>query len=188
MREDASTERLSTDELFRRHAAFVARVLYRMGVPVAELEDLVQEVFVVVHRLGGYAPGPASPTGYLASIALKAASGARRREHKQRVRQSDHMPEQLAALSGNPVELLEQREELLQLQAALDCLPPKLRALLILVDIEGVSSSDVAASEGIPVGTVYWQLHRARSKFRDATRRVCGAPLRLRARVQGGVP
>ena len=40
--------------LFRRYAPFVASFLHKLGASKAELDDLVQEVFMVAHRRGGF--------------------------------------------------------------------------------------------------------------------------------------
>jgi RNA polymerase sigma-70 factor (ECF subfamily) len=189
MSEDISPTRLSTDELFRAHAPFVARMLYRLGVAPAELEDVLQEVFVVVHRLGGYVRGPATPTSYLGSIAIRAAASWRRRDNTQRARSSAHSPDELAAGSQDTVRMLELREDARQLERALARVDPKLRAVLVLVDLEGESCSAIAASEHIPVGTVYWRLHRARRKFHQAVERMNAAErLRARACAEGRSP
>src|SRR5262249_31749926 len=69
---------LDAGTLFRRHGAFVAAFLLRLGIDRAELDDAVQEVFMTVHRRGGYRPGPARPTTWLAEIALRVLSNRRR--------------------------------------------------------------------------------------------------------------
>jgi len=187
MSDDFSPERLSTDELFRRYADFVARLVYRLGVPAPEIDDVVQEVFVVVHRLGGYVRGPATPTSYLGSIAYRAAASSRRRDGVSRRRDAGRMPDELGDAERSPVEMLERGERLLQLEAALARLDPKLRMILVLVDLEGESCVAVAASERIPVGTVYWRLHRARRKFREALSELGDVEQLDRAVVQGRV-
>lgn len=164
--------RLTTDELFRQHAPFVARLLHRLGVPTREIDDVVQQVFVVVHKNGGYVPGPATPTSYLGAIAVKAASSARRRDGAQRSRHAGYSPDLLASSGRDPVSLLEVRRELTQLQAALNEMDPDLRAVLVLTELEGESCASIAASQGIPVGTVYWRAHRARKQFRRIAQRL----------------
>ena len=67
-------DHLDSETLFRRHGAFVARLLHRLGLELPELEDVLQEIFLVVHRKGGYRAGPAKPTTYLAAVAVKAAA------------------------------------------------------------------------------------------------------------------
>jgi RNA polymerase sigma-70 factor (ECF subfamily) len=180
MGEDFSAERVTTDELFRRHAPFVARMLYRLGVAPAELDDVLQEVFIVVHRLGGYVRGPATPTSYLGSIAIRAASSWRRSDAARRARSSARGPEALATGAQDAVRMLELREDVAQLEQALARVDPKLRAVLLLVELEGESCAAIAASERIPVGTVYWRLHRARRKFHEAVERL-NATQRTRA-------
>jgi RNA polymerase sigma-70 factor (ECF subfamily) len=163
---------MSTEELFRKHAPFVARLLHRLGVPAREIDDVVQQVFVVVHKNDGYVKGPATPTSYLGAIAVKAASSARRRDGAQRSRHAGCSPELLASSGRDPVSLLEVRRELSQLQAALDKMDPELRAVLVLTELEGESCASIAASQGIPVGTVYWRAHRARKQFRKIAGRL----------------
>jgi RNA polymerase sigma-70 factor (ECF subfamily) len=74
---------LSAAALFKQYAPFVASFLLRMGIRRSDLDDVIQDVFLVAHKLGGYVPGPAKPTTYLANIALRAATTHRR---KQQVR------------------------------------------------------------------------------------------------------
>jgi RNA polymerase sigma-70 factor (ECF subfamily) len=170
--ENLSPVRMTTDELFREHAPFVARLLHRLGVPAREIDDVVQQVFFVVHKKGGYVRGPATPTSYLGAIAVRAASSARRRDGAQRRRQVGYSPELLASSGRDPVTMLEVRRERLQLQAALDEMDPDLRAVLVLTELEGQSCAAIAASQGIPVGTVYWRAHQARKQFRKISQRL----------------
>ena len=167
---------MTTEELFRKHAPFVARLLHRLGVPAREIDDVVQQVFVVVHKNGGYVQGPATPTSYLGAIAVRAASSARRRDGAQRSRQARYSPESMASSGRDPVTLLEVRREMTQLQAALDEMDPDLRAVLVLTELEGESCASIAASQGIPVGTVYWRAHRARKQFRQIAQRLSEEP------------
>ena len=161
-------EPVNTEDLFRAHAPFVARVLGRLGVGADERDDAVQEVFVVVHRNGGYVPGPATPTGYLTSIALRVASSHRRRGRKRRERRSEVAPEDVSSASPDPARSLEVNQSLEELQDALDELEPNMRATLVLAELEGESCLSIAATMQTPVGTVYWRLHRARKTFRAA--------------------
>lgn len=161
-------EPVKTEDLFRAHAHFVARFLTRLGVPPEDLDDAVQEVFLVVHRNGGYAPGPATPTGYLASIALRAASSHRRRGRKRRDRRSEVAPDEVSSAALDPARSLEVRQALAELQGALDGLDPQQRATLVLAELEGETCGSIATTMHVAVGTVYWRLHQARKTFRQA--------------------
>jgi len=159
---------VNTEDLFRAHAPFIARFLTRLGVSPDELDDAVQEVFLVAHRNGGYVPGPATPTGYLASIAVRAAASYRRRGRKRLDRRSEVSPDEVSSVGLDPARSLEVRQSLAELQEALDGLDPDLRATLVLAELEGESCLSIAATMQIAVGTVYWRLHRARKTFRQA--------------------
>ena len=69
----------SATALFRQHAGSIARFVVRYGVEPADVDDVVQEVFLIAHAHGGYRPGPAKPTSWLAAIAVRVASSHRRR-------------------------------------------------------------------------------------------------------------
>jgi RNA polymerase sigma-70 factor (ECF subfamily) len=85
--------------------------------------------------------------------------------------------------------MLEVRRELLQLQAALDEMHPDLRAVLVLTELEGETCASIAASQGIPVGTVYWRAHRARKQFRKIASRLTARPTpRLRPESESYEP
>jgi RNA polymerase sigma-70 factor (ECF subfamily) len=166
-----------TETLFRSHAPYVERLLYRLGVSASDLDDVAQEVFLVVHRTGGFVPGRASKATYLTAIAVRAAASWRRRERRLQARRADLAPD-LPASDRSPLEAAEVSESVRRLQAALDHLAPDLRATLVLVDLEGATCGEVAAAMQVPLGTVYWRLHRARSLFRKAVEAMSSDPPR----------
>jgi RNA polymerase sigma-70 factor, ECF subfamily len=165
--------------LFRIHAPFVARFLFRLGVSAEDLDDVVQEVFLVAHRRGGYARGPASRMTYLANITMSAAWSWRRRDRTQRARWAE-LPDAQASGAPGPVEWIEEREAMRHAQRALDALEPGLRSVLILVELEGASCASVAAGLGAPIGTIYWRLHQARKRFMKAVDAVSAAEPTIR--------
>src|SRR6267378_2476241 len=114
-----TTETIGAEALFRAHASFVAGFLVRLGVRQADLDDLMQEVFVVAHRRGGFVPGPAKPTTWLARIAIRIAMAHRR----SRTRQWGELDEEaVAAAAGgdaSPQARAEATESLSIVQQAL---------------------------------------------------------------------
>lgn len=160
-------EPIGAGTLFREHAAFVGRFLQRLGVPMSELDDLLQEVFIVAHRKGGYVPGPAKPRGWLAAIALRIAQAGRRAQRK-REPAAGEVIELLGSPGADPAEKLELRRALDRVQRALDALPLEQRAVFVLFEIEGESCEGIAQALAIPTGTVYSRLHHARRRFLTA--------------------
>jgi len=159
---------LSAAQLFRQHRAFVARFLCRLRVPAEAIEDTVQDVFLVVHQRGGYHPGPAKPTTYLALIASRAASALRRRHRLLPARAANAELDELRAQDDDPAAHAERRDDLRRLHDALEHLDPALRDTLLLAELEEQTAPAIAHVMGVPVGTVYWRLHEARKKFQQA--------------------
>ena len=66
-------------EVYRAHVGFVWRVLRRLGVEDAALEDVVHDVFLVVHRRLADFEGRSAVTTWLYGIARRVAADYRRR-------------------------------------------------------------------------------------------------------------
>jgi RNA polymerase sigma-70 factor (ECF subfamily) len=171
-------DRLDAGALFRAHGHFVASFLVKLGVDPSELEDAVQDVFVVAHQRGGFVAGAARPTTWLAEIACRVASTRRR----TRRRRPESMGDQELALAASPQSLpsdvAEASQGLRRVQQALMTLELGYRAVFILYELEGESCETIAAGLGIPVGTVYSRLHKARKQFSEAHARLVAAPAR----------
>lgn len=163
---------LDAGELFRAHAAFVASFLARLGVPRADLDDLVQEVFMVAHRRGGFVPDRAKPTTWLAKIALGVAANQRRARARRRPADAEDLLGSLPSGERSPEEAAQTAQALSRALAALEALDLEHRAVFVLYEIEGESCADIAEGLGIPKGTVHSRLHKARKKFEKAHRRL----------------
>jgi RNA polymerase sigma-70 factor (ECF subfamily) len=177
--------RIDVQTLFRAHALFVASFLRRLGIPRSEIDDLVQEVFLVAHRKGGYAPGAGQPRTWLGAIALRVASTSKRtlrRRHEDSNEEAVH-----AALASDDVaRTAETRASLVRVQHALDTLDLEHCAALVLYEFAGESCESIAASLDVPIGTVYSRLHSARRRFIQAYDAFEDVPAAARSRVAGG--
>ena len=169
---------LDPSSLFRAHAPFVAGFLSRLGVDRAELDDAVQEVFLVVHRKGGYVEGPARPQTWLAEIAIRVASQLRRTRRRRPVEMEPTPGAAEGADPRTPFEALDAAESLGRVQRAIDALSLEQGAVFILYEIEGESCESIAAGLAIPIGTVYSRLHAARRSFLRTHERLAGEPVR----------
>jgi len=189
-----SSGALGVEELFRQHAPFVAGFMVRLGLPRDEVDDGVQEVFIVAHRRGGYVPGPARPTTWLAAIALHIASTTRRSRRRQRAEADDDAVARAVSKGDSPFDAAVNAEALARVQHALETLDLDRRAVFVLFELEGESCDEIAAALGIPVGTVYSRLHAARREFQRAyerqsrARRPPSAALVTEQKSPGGAP
>jgi len=158
-------QHLDAEALYRAHADFVARFLLRLGAQGQDVPDLLQEVFLVAHRRGGFVMGTAKPTTWLAEIAFRVASD-RRKKTKRKLEDADTDSIALAAGAGaTPGDTAEARQALGRVQQALDALTAEKRVVFVLFELEGESCDAIARALGIPVGTVYSRLHAARREF-----------------------
>lgn len=179
--EDGNRQVLDAARLFREHAQFVANFVVRLGVRREEVDDIVQEVFLVAHRRGGFIPGAARPTTWLAEIALRVTSAARRRQRRSREDPDVQTVSFAPSRTNGPGEQAETAEALRRVQQALDALDEGKRAVFILFELEGESCEAIAAVLDIPVGTVYSRLHKARKLFQEAHGRLVGASRKVPA-------
>jgi RNA polymerase sigma-70 factor (ECF subfamily) len=183
---DTGEGRIGTETLFRAHAAFVAGFLYRLGIPQADVDDLVQEVFLIAHRKGGYVPGAGQPRTWLGAIALRVARSGHRSRNRRRESGDDGLA-LFEAQGKDPAEALELRNSIERVQRALDTLDLEHRAAFVLYEIEGEACENIAAAFDVPIGTVYSRLHHARKRFLEAYgARDSAAPDVRRARLAGG--
>jgi RNA polymerase sigma-70 factor (ECF subfamily) len=179
---------LDATTLFRDHARFVAGFVRRMGVPREDLDDVLQEVFLVVHRKGGFVPGPAQPKTWLAGIALlEAKTWHRRRSAKPNTAPAADAAEHIHAEGHDPEQEAGTRQRLELVQRALDAMSEDKRAVFMLFELEGESCDSIAAGLGIATGTVYSRLHAARKAFKKAIRRQQTVDAVTGQRAAGGV-
>jgi RNA polymerase sigma-70 factor (ECF subfamily) len=149
------------------HFDFIWRLLRRIGVPPAELDDAAQQVFLVaVDRVDDVAIG--RERAFLFGTALRVAATARRR----RVRESPS-PAADAARDGVPLadELTDQKRARELLDTVLDGLDDDLRVIFVLFELDGMKLVEIAGWTGLPLGTVSSRLRRAREQFDVLLRR-----------------
>lgn len=157
---------------FRDHFDMLWRLAARLGVPRANVDDVVQEAFITAdRRAADIAAG--SERSFLISTLVKLCANQRR---QRETRREDPMSTELAAPETPDAEQLLARKRLREwLDLALDELPAEQRTVFVLHELEGFGIAEVAQLTLTPVGTVASRLARARAKFSNMS-------VRLRAR------
>jgi RNA polymerase sigma-70 factor (ECF subfamily) len=127
-------------------------------------EDLLQEIFLLVHRKLGSFKGDAALGTWIYRLATNCCLDfLRSRQHRQQ-QTTDTLDEALPptrrATSGFRVDRLD-------LERAILRLPPGYRAAFVLHDVEGFDHAEVAAQLGIAEGTSKSQVHKARLRIRE---------------------
>jgi RNA polymerase sigma-70 factor, ECF subfamily len=156
--------------LYERHFSLVWRSLRRLGVLESQVEDAVQDVFLVAHRKLHEYEGRSAPSTWLYGIALRVAKDYRRAEARRERRKARLTREQESepAPSEGPADALARKEANRLLHELLDLLPADERELLVLVDLEGLSVAEVAPIAGLRLRTCQRRLKTARTMFERA--------------------
>jgi RNA polymerase sigma-70 factor (ECF subfamily) len=147
-------------------------VLRRCGVPTADLEDAVQETFLVVFRRIEQFEGRASDTTWLYAIAVRVASTTRRsqrREHARRDKAGDQM---LGQPAPDPEEELTRAQASRVLDSLLEQLDDKKRTVFVLAELEGIKAAEISRILGVNVRTVHSRLRLAREGIDSAMQRL----------------
>jgi RNA polymerase sigma-70 factor (ECF subfamily) len=161
--------------LMRRHNQRVYRVAWSVLANDAQAEELAQEAWVRVYeRLGQFA-GRARFSTWLTAIVLHEA-WARSRKARRLEPITEEMTETsegfMSAAPGPEARTLG-AEVRSYLEAAMEALPEAYRVVLVLRDVEELSTSETAGALQVSENAVKIRLHRARAMVRrDLTARV----------------
>lgn len=156
------------DEVYKAHAAQVARWAAHLGGRWIDVEDVVHDVFMVVRRRLDEFRGDAKVTTWLYRITTRVVSDARRKERLRswlRRSRRDDVEHALTSAAATPADQLEGSETRANVRAILDRLPEKHRNVLVLFELEGMSGEEISELTGIKLATVWVNLHRARAAF-----------------------
>jgi RNA polymerase sigma-70 factor (ECF subfamily) len=151
--------------LIARFGGLVWSLARRLGLPDAETEDAVHEVFTELWRNGNrYDPNIASETAFVATIARRRLIDRRRKLGRQPLRQqlTDAEPARQGPPPRNEV-----GEEAALASEAFEQLSPEQQRVLRLSVYEGLSHELIARSTGLPLGTVKTHARRGLIRLRE---------------------
>ncbi len=156
-------------ELFDRHEPALHRYLRRMGIPRADVDDLVQATFLEITRAA-----PSFDARHAGRSWIFGVASIMLRRHRHFLRRAAArisawvMPEAEAEVDGTPAELFERAETERRFARAFAALSAKKREAFVLVTLEGLSGEEAARALGVPVNTIWTRLHHARLELRAA--------------------
>src|SRR4051812_25883668 len=158
-------------QLFAGHRHEVARLVFRMTGPRADLEDIVQEVFLQVHRSLKDFRGQAKFSTWLHRVTVNVVL-MHRRSARSRPVLTEEAPGDLVADTSQtlPDEDAERRERMRAFQRVLARLADKKRVVFVLHELEGMSPAEIADVVGAPVLTVRTRLFYARREIEEMLR------------------
>jgi RNA polymerase sigma-70 factor (ECF subfamily) len=171
---------IRVEKIVRDHVDSVWRTARDLGVPARDLEDVVQEVFVVVVRRLADIEENRERAFVLATTARIAANWRRKRrrrpeeltESMDSVRNLESLPIQRDSLT--PEQALERRQKLAVLANALAEMPEQQREAFTLFELEQLTAREISEQLGVPEAAIFSRVRRAWVVFRRHCERIAG--------------
>ncbi len=158
------------EALYHLHKRRVYSLCLRMTANTAAAEDLTQEAFLQLFRKIGTFRGESAFSTWLHRMAVNVVLMQLRKKGLPVVPLEDTIETEEEAPKkelGAPDPSLAGSIDRLQLQRAVDDLPPGYKSIFVLHDVEGYEHNEIAEIVGCSVGNSKSQLHKARLKLRD---------------------
>jgi len=152
-------------QLFRDHRVTVTRLVHRMTGGSADLEDLVQEVFVQVHKSLGSFRREARLSTWIYRIAINVVLMHRRAQKTRLAPTTGPLDPAILDDGEQPDEQVARRRRVAALYRLLDRMSEKKRTVYVLHELEGLTPVEIAKVVGAPVLTVRTRLFYARRRL-----------------------
>ena len=160
-----SGDETAFEALYRQHATRLYNLASRMLGTRGEADDLLQDIFLLAYRKIGSFRGESSLGTWLYRLAMNHCLDVLRNRQTRMGMQTDSLDEPDAAPVASPVPLVGAVSRI-DLERAIETLPPACRAAFLLHDVEGFGHQEVGAMLGISDGTSKSQVHKARMRIR----------------------
>jgi RNA polymerase sigma-70 factor (ECF subfamily) len=159
----------SFQSVYRQYFDFVWSSVRRLGVEPESTDDLVQEVFIVIHAKLDTLERPEALRSWIYGVVRRTVSTHRRARRARAV--SGMIDAEALSHEPTPLEQTETHAALQVLASLLEELDEPKREVFALVELEELSVPEVAEILGIPLNTAYSRLRAARQAFEAALAR-----------------
>jgi len=166
------------EQIVLRHERRVLTLAWRLLGSMTDAQDAAQEVFIrafkYLHRFD--ARRPLEPWLVRMTVNVCRDLGSKKQKLRIMFSESDAIPSTFPAISpgGDPHSELAAQQQKEIVRALLASLPEKERAAVVLRDIEGLSTAEVAQALGSSEATIRSQISTARVKIKKAIERMKG--------------
>lgn len=168
-------EHLSFEQIYGAEVDFVARLVRRLGIPSAEQDDTIQDVFVVLHQKLPEFDGRVPIRHWLYRIVRNVCFNRRRSVWRNTLRWFGRGeptdPDGLMDERQSPDQAAEHSEAQRLLYDLLAKLDATQREVFVLSELEGLTALEISEIQGVCVSTVGSRLRAARRRFDQALTR-----------------
>jgi RNA polymerase sigma-70 factor (ECF subfamily) len=152
------------ENLIRGYQKMIHSLAYRMTGSTADADDLAQETFIRAFQQLASHRGEAKFSSWLCRIAINASLNWRHRESRRREVHQQWARETSAGDSRDESGGMDSESQ--RVQVALDRLPAKQRAAIILTVYEEMNHAEAAKALGCSEATISWRVFAARAKLK----------------------
>jgi len=157
-------------EIYQSYFGFVWSITRYLGVEQAELDDIVQDIFITIHGRLSTLERPESLRSWIYSICRRTVSAYYRTKRRKLINTGTACME--AELDwATPQYITEQSEQVQLMWSLLEKLDVRKREIFVLVELEEMTAPEVAAAIGIPLNTVYSRARAARQELEEILQR-----------------
>lgn len=171
-RRAVSRAEFSFPEVYRQYFDFVWSCARRLGAERTAMDDVVQEVFIVIHTKLHTLERPEALRSWIYGIVRRTVSTHRRAGRTRAAAGlTVGVDVDVESAAPNPSEQTETNADLELLARLLETLDEPKREVFALVEIEELSVPEAAETLEIPLNTAYSRLRAARRAFEAAVAR-----------------
>ena len=161
---DIAYEAVDIGEAYQKHAPFIARVIEKLTGSGPHVDDILQDTFIIAYKKREKFEGRSALRTWLYGIAKN-----RCMHHRRGLARFLNFKEKLestpVAPSQSPHKSLEVSRELHLVESVITSMTFKQREVFVLYELEEMEGPQIADLLGIPIGTVWTRLHKARQVF-----------------------
>jgi RNA polymerase sigma-70 factor (ECF subfamily) len=181
------------ERLYQLHSRRVYSLCLRMVGNTAEAEDLTQEAFLQLFRKIATFRGESAFSTWLHRLAVNVVlMKLRKKSGKETSLEQVTEPDEESGTPrrdfGAPDLVLSGSIDRVNLQRAVEQLPPGYKSVFVLHDVQGYEHNEIAEMMGCSIGNSKSQLHKARMRLRDLLQEEMRAKAREDRRAAGGGP
>lgn len=155
-------------EAFERELDYLFVLLQRFGARPADVEDLLQDIFVVLRRHWPKLDTTRPLRPWLFGVAVRVVRAQRRRAAREVLRDVVDP----VGSAPSPEVGLEEQESLALLRGALDHVPTARRSVIVMHELEGIEVAEIARRLDMTRIGVYTRLYKGRRELASAVRRL----------------
>ncbi|HVR18739.1 MAG TPA: sigma-70 family RNA polymerase sigma factor [Polyangiaceae bacterium] len=160
------------EALYRQYFNFVWSSARRLGVPPEAVDDVVQEIFIVIHSRIHTLERPEALRSWIYSVVRRTVS-----DHHRGRRVKEASGVKLAAepdvrsRPATPFDVAEQNDQVKLLYSLLEELDETKREVFAMAELDELTVPEIAEVLEIPLNTAYSRLRAARQAFEEALAR-----------------